>query len=39
MSGVAMKITYAFRKNIAEKINRMPSNTSIRARMAKYLAV
>jgi ATP-binding cassette subfamily B protein len=24
MSGVAMKITYAFRKNIAEKINRMP---------------
>jgi ATP-binding cassette, subfamily B, multidrug efflux pump len=24
MSGVAMKITYSFRKNIAEKINRMP---------------
>ncbi len=24
MSGIAMKITYAFRKNIAEKINRMP---------------
>jgi ATP-binding cassette subfamily B protein len=24
MSGVAMKITYAFRKNIAEKIRRMP---------------
>lgn len=24
MSGVAMKITYAFRKNIAEKINRLP---------------
>ena len=24
MSGIAMKMTYAFRKNIAEKINRMP---------------
>jgi ATP-binding cassette, subfamily B, multidrug efflux pump len=24
MSGIAMKITYLFRKNIAEKINRMP---------------
>jgi ATP-binding cassette, subfamily B, multidrug efflux pump len=24
MSGIAMKITYAFRRNIAEKINRMP---------------
>jgi ATP-binding cassette subfamily B multidrug efflux pump len=24
MSGIAMKITYAFRKNIAEKINRLP---------------
>jgi ATP-binding cassette subfamily B multidrug efflux pump len=24
MSGIAMKVTYAFRRNIAEKINRMP---------------
>ncbi len=24
MSGIAMKVTYAFRKNISEKINRMP---------------
>ncbi len=24
MSGIAMKLTYNFRKNIAEKINRMP---------------
>ena len=24
MTGISMKVTYDFRKNIAEKINRMP---------------